>query len=212
MMQRVFIALLTVSVFLAGYWVRMVTQSTHVVPPPPAGLASELGANQPDGKSKGSSELDRAKLLAEIQKIRPQIEAYRAQVEEIYAEFDREFAKILTPEQHTIFLAHQKRWTDFMAKRQADRKPLTDDDIMRARERPLTEVYWMVTVTPRLERLTKDYQLTEQQQAAARALLAMRRSKFMALLDSTPHPSIRLSRLAPMMERVAEPPVAAPAK
>lgn len=206
MMQRVFIALLTVSVFLAGYWVRMATQSTGVVPPPPAGLASELGANQPDGKSK-SSEFDRAKLLDEIQKIRPQIEAYRAQVEEIYNEFDREFAKLLTPEQNTIFLAHQKRWADFTAKRQADRKPLTDQDIMRARERPLTEVYWMVTVTPRLERLTTEYKLTEQQQAATRALLSMRRSKFMALLDSTPHPSIRLSRLAPMMERVAEPSV-----
>jgi hypothetical protein len=206
MMQRVFIALLTASVFLAGYWVRMVTQSTNIVPPPPAGLASELGANQPEGKSKSSPEVDRAKLLAEIEKIRPQIEAYRAQVDEIYTEFDREFAKILTPEQHKTFVVHQKRWSDLMAKRQADRKPLTDEDIMRARERPLTEVYWMVTITPRLERLTKEYQLTEQQHGTTRALLSMRRSKFMALLDSTPHPSIRLSRLAPMMERVAEPP------
>lgn len=203
MMQRLFIALLTVCVFLAGYWVRMATQSTGVVPPPPAGLASELGASHPDGKTK-SSEVDRAKLLAEIQKIRPQIEAYRAQVVEIYNEFDREFAKILTPEQHQTFLANQKRWTDMMARRHADRKPLTDEDIMRARERPLTEVYWMVTITPRLERLTKEYNLTEQQQSAAHALLSMRRSKFMALLDSTPHPSIRLSRLAPMLERSGE--------
>jgi len=203
MMQRVFIALLTVCVFLAGYWVRMATQSGGVVPPPPAGLASELGASHPDGKTK-PSEVDRAKLLAEIQTIRPQIEAYRAQVDEIYTEFDREFVKILTPEQHQSFLANHKRWTDSMARRNADRKPLTDEDIMRARERPLTEVYWMVTITPRLERLTKEYTLTEQQQAAARSLLAMRRSKFMALLDSTPHPSIRLSRLAPMLERSRE--------
>lgn len=204
MMQRVFIALLTVCVFMAGYWVRMATQSTGVVPPPPAGLASELGASQTDGKNK-SSKVDRAELLAEIQKIRPEIEGYRARVEEIYNEFDREFAKILTPEQHEAFLANHKRWTDSMARRHADRKPLTDEDIMRARDRPLTEVYWMVTITPRLERLTKEYHLTEQQQASARALLSIRRSKFMALLDSTPHPSIRLSRLAPMMERASGP-------
>ncbi len=203
MMQRVFIALLTVCVFLAGYWVRMATQSTGVVPPPPAGLASELGASPPDGKTK-SSEVDRAKLLAEIQKVRPEIEAYRARVEEIYTEFDREFAKILSPEQHKDFLAYHKRWADSMARRQADRKPVTDEDIMRARDRPLTEVYWMVTITPRLERLTKDFKLTEEQQAATRALLSLRRSKFMALLDSTPHPSIRLSRLAPMLERAGE--------
>jgi hypothetical protein len=53
--------------------------------------------------------------------------------------------------------------------------------------------------------LTRDYGLDETQQAAARSLLTLRRSKFLALFDSTPHLSIRLSGLAPLIERVAAP-------
>lgn len=211
MTQRLFIAALTVVVFTAGYLTRTWTEHRQTVPPPPAALTSEYpgsAAAKPDSKSK-SPELDRAKLIAEIEKIRPQIEAYRAQVDEIYAEFDREFVLILTAEQREKFAAHQKRWAEWSARRQADRKPLSDEDILRARERPLTEVYWMVTITPRLERLTKEYTLDARQQSQARALLSLRRNKFIALLDATPHPSIRLSRLAPLLERVAVPPESA---
>ena len=62
-----------------------------------------------------------------------------------------------------------------------------------------------VTVTPRLESLTKDYGLDAAQQSSTRALLSLRRSKFIALYDGTPRPSIRLSRLAPLIERVGAP-------
>jgi hypothetical protein len=211
MTQRLFIAAVTVVVFTAGYLTRTWTENRQAVPPPPAALASEYsasGASKPDPKSK-SSDLDRAKLIAEIEKIRPQIEAYRGQVDEIFAEFDREFALILTAEQREKFAAHQKRWAEWSARKQADRKPLSDEDIMRARERPLTEVYWMVTITPRLERLTKEYALDAGQQSQTRALLSLRRSKFIALLDATPHPSVRLSRLTPLLERVTVPPESA---
>ncbi len=207
MTQRLFIALLTVVVFVAGYATRAYTGRSHPVPPPPAGLASEYAAttsSRGDAKNK-SAELDRAKLVAEIEKIRPQIEAYRTQVDEIYAEFDREFSLLLNAEQRVKFAAQQKRWHEWRTKGSSDRSPLSDEDIMRARERPLTEVYWMVTVTPRLERLTKEYNLDAPQQTQARALLSLRRNKFAALLDATPHPSIRLSRLAPLIERVAAP-------
>jgi hypothetical protein len=67
----------------------------------------------------------------------------------------------------------------------------------------MTWVYWKVTVTPRLEMLTREYGLDAGQQIETRALLALRRSKFMALFDSTPHLGIRLSGLAPLIERVA---------
>lgn len=210
MTQRLFIALLTIAVFLAGYATRAWTQRGRSVPPPPVGLATELAvptSSKGDGKGR-SAEVDRAKLVAEIEKLRPQIEAYRAQVDEIYAEFDREFVQILNPKQREKFLANQKRWAEWSARRQSERKPMSDEDILRARERPLTEVYWMVTVTPRLERLTKEYDLDQAQQASARALLSLRRTKFAALLDATPHPSIRLSRLAPLIEQVAPKPPA----
>jgi hypothetical protein len=53
--------------------------------------------------------------------------------------------------------------------------------------------------------MTKEYGLDDVQQAKARALLALRRNQFMSLLDSTAHPTIRLSRLAPLVQRVAAP-------
>ncbi len=204
-MQRVFVGVLTVLVFLAGYGSRMWTERGQSVPPPPAALANEYAPATPVADPKAKQAIDRAKLLAEIDKLRPQIEAYRGQIDEIYAEFDREFAPILTPAQREKFVSNQKRWAEQEAKRKADSTPLSDDDIMRARERPLTDIYWMATVTPRLERLSKEYELDAAQQTQVRSLLSMRRNKFIALLDGTPHPSIRLSKLAPMIERVAKP-------
>lgn len=208
MTQRLFIAVLAAVIFMAGYATSAWVGGGQKVPPPPAALASEFAVgpqSKPDGK-KTSSEVDRAKLVAEIEKLRPQIEAYRAQVDEIYAEFDREFVQILAPQQREKFAANQKRYLEWKSARRAERKPLSDEDIMRYRDRPLTEIYGMVTVTPRLERLTKEYKLDDAQQAATRALLSLRRTKFVALLDATPHPSIRLSRLAPLIERVAAQP------
>lgn len=206
MTQRVFVAVLTVLVFLAGYCARLWTEPRQPMPAAPADLAKEYaGVVKPAGGKKAEQQLDRAKLVAEIHKLRPQIEAYSARVDEINAEFDREFVLLLTPEQREKFVANRKKWAERDAKRLADRAPLSDEDIQRAKERPLTWIYWQVTLTPMLESLTKDYKLDATQQTGARALLALRRNKFLALFDSTPHPNIRLSRLAPLIERVMAP-------
>lgn len=208
MMQRLLVAIFTVLVFLAGYGARVWTEPRQPVPRAPSVLAHEYARTAPAGKKK---ETDRAELVAQLQKLRPQIEAYCTQVDEIYAEFDREVAKVLNPEQRAKFEANLKRQAEHDAKRrvkyeQQRTTPLTEEEIMRARERPMSDVYRMVAVTPRLDWLTKEYGLDPAQQASVRALLSLRRSKFMALLDATPPPSIHLSRLAPLIERVmAEP-------
>ena len=206
MTQRVFVALLTVAVFVAGYAARLWTEPRAPIPPAPAALAKEYARTDPNtADKKGDRQLDRAKLLAEIQQLRPQIEAFSGQVQEIEAEFDREFAQILRPDQKEKFFANQKKWADRLAKRMAKREPLSDEDIQREKERPMTWIYWQVTVTPRLESLTKEYRLDAAQQTSTRALLSLRRNKFIALYDATTHPSIRLSRLAPLIERVRAP-------
>lgn len=203
MTQRVFVALLTVVLFLAGYGARVWTEPRNPVPPAPAALAKEYGRSEArPSEKKGDAQLDRAKLVAEIEKLRPQIEVFSTQVQEIENEFDREFLQILGAEQREKFLANQKRMAERNAKKLAKREPLSDEDIQREKERPMTWIYWQVTVTPRLEYLTKEYKLDAGQQNGTRALLALRRNKFMALYDSTQHPSIRLSRLAPLIERV----------
>ena len=207
MTQRVFVALLTVVVFLAGYTARVWTEPAQMVPPAPAALANEYARTQGGPKDKKTEhQLDRAKLLAEIQKLRPQIEAFSAQVQEIEAEFEREFAQLLKPDQREKFFATQKKWAERIAKRIAKRDPLSDEDIQREKERPMTWIYWQVTVTPRLEGLTKEDALDAAQQNSTRALLALRRNKYISLYDATTHPSIRLSRLAPLIERVGAPP------
>jgi len=206
MTQRLFVALLTVAVFAAGYGARVLTEPRVSVPPAPAALAQEFvrpGATTADKRNQ--RQLDRAKLVAEIQKLRPQIEAYSTQLQEIDGEFDREFLQLLNPSQREKYFAYQKRSAERDAKRAAKRDPLTDEEIQREQDRSMTWVYWKVTVTPRLEMLTRDYSLDAAQQSAARALLTLRRNKFIALFDSTPHLSIRLSRLAPLIERVTVP-------
>ena len=206
MTQRVFVSVLTVVVFVAGYAARLGTEPRASIPPAPAALAKEYARNEPaSADKKDDHQLDRAKLLGEIQQLRPQIEAFSGQVQEIETEFDREFIQLLTPEQREKFLTNQKNRAERMAKRRAKREPLSDEDIQREKERPMTYIYWQVTVTPRLESLTKEYRLDETQQSQARALLVLRRNKFIALYDATTHPSIRLSRLAPLIERVGAP-------
>jgi len=207
MTQRVFVALLTVVVFLAGYGARVFTDRGGPVPPPPATLTQEYGA-RPSTKpvdAKAAQKLDRAKLLAEIEKLRPQIVAYTAQVAEIDAEFEREFTALLTPEQREKYASNSKKRLEQDAKRRAETSILSDEDINRERDRPLTDIYRQVTVTPRLEWMTKEYKLDAAQQTKIRALLSLRRNQFIALLDSTAHPTIRLSRLAPLVQRVATP-------
>jgi hypothetical protein len=207
MTQRVFVALLTVAVFVAGYFARMWTEPRTSIPPAPEALAKEYARPEPVASDKkGDRQLDRAKLLAEIRKLRPQIEAYSAQVDEINGEFDREFAQLLSPVQREKYFANQKKKAERDAKRMADRSPLSDEEIQRVKDRPLTTIYWNIVVTPHLEWMTREYALDPAQQTKIRTLLALRRNKFISLLDSTPHPSIRLSRLAPLVERVEAPP------
>ena len=206
MTQRLLVAFFTVVVFLAGYVARVWTEPRQTVPPAPAVLAQEFARTaSTNGKKR---ENDRAKLCAEIEKVRPQIEAYSAQVAEIYAEFDRDFAKILNPQQLAKFEAYQKNHdAKRRAKFESERgKPASEEEINRARERPMSDVYRMVTVTPRLDTLSKDYELDPAQQATVRAMLTLRRAKFLALLDSTPPPAVQLNRLAPLIERMAAKP------
>lgn len=211
MTQRVFIALLTIGMFGAGFGVRALIERGEQVPPPPAALAPPAKPVSADKAKK----LDRAKLVAEIQKLRPQIDAYAAQVADINGEFDREFNALLSPAQAEKRAAAQKRSAERDAKARTSVTPLSDDDITRTQDRALGDVYWMITVTPTLERLTKDYGLDAVQQGSTRALLVLRRNRFIALFDATPHPNIRLSKLAPLLERVVprkDAPVAVSAK
>jgi len=216
--QRLLIAIFTVLVFGAGFAARMWTEGDSAMPPPPAAIGSEFvhsqagppaaGATKPDSKSPQT--LNRAKIIADIEKLRPQIDAYRTRLDQMDAEFERGLVALLSPEQKERYDARQKRAAEGRAKHDAreaaDPSPLSDEQIRRLQEMPLGEVLWKVSISARIERLNRDLKFDELQQAKVRELLTIRRDKFLALVDSTPPPSITLSQLATQTQKLAPPP------
>lgn len=219
MNQRVLIALLTALGFAAGFGARILTETEPVVPPP-AVPGSEFVRSQnaataaTEGKTEkhpsGVTDKDRAKFLADIQKVRPQIDAYRKRMDEIAADFDRDFVALLTAEQKPIFDSQQKKYAESRAKHEAkeaaETGPLSDQQIEQLRRQPLWNALWAIAVTWKLERYTHDYKLADDQQAKVRELLRARREKFLALVDSTPPPSITYSELASRAQKLVTEP------
>jgi hypothetical protein len=216
MSHRLVIPLVALIAFGAGYGARVWTDRDQVIPPPPA-AGSEFVRSHPAPNGDGKAENrpsnnhapDRAKLIADIEKVRPQIESYRKQLEEIDGEFDRGFVALLKPEQRERYDAQQRRDAEKRAKNEAkaaaDISPLSDEQIAMLQQRPLWNALFKIAVSWRLERAVKDYKLDAAQQAEVRALLEKRRDKFIAIVDATPPPSITLSSLANQTQKLAEP-------
>jgi hypothetical protein len=215
MSHRLVIPLVALIAFGAGFGARVWTARDTALPPPPA-PGSEFVRNHPapsdaksDAKAGNNHGPDRAKLIAEIEKVRPQIESYRKRLEEIDGEFDRGFVALLKGEQRERYDAQRKRDAEKKAKNEAkaaaDSSPLSDEQISMLQQRPLWNALFKVAVSWRLERAVKDYKLDTDQQAQVRTLLETRRDKFIALVDQTPPPSITLSSLANQTQKLAEP-------
>lgn len=217
-MQRLFIAALTVLVFAAGFLARTWMDLASPVPPPPVALGSEFNRGpaprtpEAKGSSRGSGRenaINRASLIADIEKARPQIEAYRKRLDALDAEYERELEAVLTPEQLEKHLARHKRYAERRSSREAreaaDTTPLSDEQIRRLQQIPLFNVLWSVSVASRFDRLHRDLKLDDAQQRRVRELLLARREKFLALVDSMPPPTITLSLLASRSQKLGEP-------
>jgi len=57
----------------------------------------------------------------------------------------------------------------------------------------------------RLDILSREYKLDDQQKITVNDLLKIRRTKVLALIDSSPPPSVQLMRLAPYIQRLVKP-------
>src|SRR3954464_12385451 len=201
MTQRIVIPLFVVLGFGAGFGARMWTERDPALPPPPA-AGSEFVRSSTAPVSDAKTEArpasaprpDRAKLIKQIDDLRPQIESYRKRVDEIDGDFDRAFVALLNPEQRAHYEAQQKKDADRRAKRQAhdaaSNAPLSDEQIAGLQQGPLWSALYKIAPTWRLERATRDYKLDSTQQAAVHELLLARREKFIALLDASTPPSI----------------------
>lgn len=220
MKQRLFIASLTVVGFAAGFATRTWTERDPALPPPPVSLMGEFGkvaaapaspVKTPPSSSSGARAdqgPNRAKLIADIAHLRPEIDAYRARLDAIDAEYEVELTKLLTPEQRASRAERQqKRVADreHRPKDPAADKPLTDDEISKLRERPMLGLAYTFLVPMRVDMTRRELKLDDAQAEKVAALLRARRDKIETLVDSVPPPSIMLSRLAPVAERLSEP-------
>jgi hypothetical protein len=205
MKQRVLVALLTVLVFAAGFAARVWTERAQPLPAAPR-LGGEFAPkiSPPDGKKPAS----RSDLVTEIEKWKAQSEVYRAQVASLDAEFDRDFGSLLRADQRDLYLANQKKRAEKAAERDArfvSGPSLTDDDIDRLKQSPLNWMLYTIAISARADRLAKDYKLDSDQLPKTHELLARRRDKLIALVDATPPPSISLSALAPLVQKLGDP-------
>ena len=220
MKQRFIVTLLTVLVFAAGFAGGVWRESHRPLPPPPAALGAEFTTGQPSDKNlppaqkqaaqNATKPYDRAQLFAEIEKLSPQIEAYRSRVDELDRECDAAFIQILNPEQRKVFDDRiQKHRVDANSKAVSPTPvpltPLSEEEIAKLRQRPFENVYWKVVFTGRLEGTIKDFKLDDKQAAALRQILVTRREKFLALVDSLPPPTFRLTLLAREIQRLVDP-------
>jgi hypothetical protein len=216
MNQRLAVPLVALVAFGAGFGARVWTENDPVLPPPPApgsefvrGHPASSGSEAKADAKPNSPRVDRAKLIADIEKVRPQIDAYRKRLEEIDGEFDRGFVALLNPEQRGKYDAQKKKDAERRAKSEAkaaaDQSPLSDEQITMLQQRPLWNALFKVAVSWRLDRAVRDYKLDTAQQAQVRALLETRRDKFIAVVDQTPPPSITLSNLASQTQKLGGP-------
>jgi hypothetical protein len=210
MKQRLLIAFLTIVVFGAGYFGGVWTERHSCkVPPPPPRLLSELSSKPNAGNvaKQPAPAPNVADLANQIAKLRPQIDAFRARMEEIDREMDQDIDTILTPQQHQTFQGMIRYYADVRAKEDADLTrpvPLTPQEITELQQKPLYKMLAIVVVPMRLEWNARELKLDEEQREKLRHVLEARRAKFLALVDSLPPPTLGLSRLAAAAERLRQ--------
>ena len=203
MRDRVLAALLTLAVFAVGFGAGTWAERHRPFPGPPAAFMSEFGAKPSPPAPAPNPPVNRAQLLEQIEKIRPEIESFRARTDEIYAQFDRDMLTVLTPEQDATYL--KKFRPQHASGTQDDVKPLSDEEIERLLQRPLRTLAYFVVLPMTLDRMVTELKLDDSQRDKVRDFLRVRREKFIELVDSVPPPSLMLSRLAPVAQRLSQP-------
>ena len=183
--------------------------------PPPASMFSEFRDITRAGPSLASSrpELWR-EINAELEKLRPEIEAFRKKLQVIDGEFNAQFEAILTPEQRQKLADVQRRkepGREASKGRDAGKEavkepakaakpeaapatePAKNGSPAVRNERSVRMIYEsdglvssLVFVPFTVERFTQQLGLDATQQARLREFLLVRRTKFLELADATP--------------------------
>ncbi|HEU5079302.1 MAG TPA: hypothetical protein VFT72_08810 [Opitutaceae bacterium] len=204
-MKRVLVTILgTAAIFAAGVFAGLWIQRHQPVPPPPMGLMGELRDLPLTGNSKPAPQIKSTEQLqAEIERTKNASEAFKQKLEPIKAEFRRNLESLLTPEQMATLKEFRERGSN---------TPSVNSDGQPAPAKPkskdhegLDAMFPIVLVPVTLERITEKLSLTPEQQAQVKIFLLKRRQQFLDLVDTSPPPSMKLSRIAPLVPQIAQP-------
>ena len=208
MKSRVLIAVATVVIFAAGYFARIWIECYRCKVPPAPPLLGELSGSKATAPAVAASSEklpDPDKVAADLSRLRPELEAFRARIDQLDAEMERGLHALLRPDQEPLWQKLVKHNAEFRAKEEASiagSGALTPEQIANLQQRPLYKLLAVVVVPLKLQWVTRDLNLDEAQQVRAREVLIVRRVKFLELIDSLPPPTLTLSRLAPVANRV----------
>jgi len=203
MRDRLLAALLTLAVFAVGFAAGTWAERHRPFPAPPGAFMGEFGAKRNPAPSSQEPPVNRAELLEQIAKIRPEIDSFRERTNEIYAQFDRDMLTVLTPEQNATYV--KKFRSQRVPQPQDEDKPISDEEIEHLLQRPFRTLAYFIVVPMTLDRMSTELKLDDAQRDKVRDFLRVRREKFIELVDSVPPPSLMLSRLAPMAQRLSQP-------
>ncbi|MGA3006775.1 MAG: hypothetical protein ABSE59_02670 [Opitutaceae bacterium] len=213
MKLRLLIAALTILVFAAGFGACLWTQRYCPLLPPPIGALDEIRGRRFDIRLPATGPTSIAQINAEIEHLKPEIDAFRHKFDTLNDEFRRKLDALLTPAQHDLFVKMRKRYDDRHAHHAGGPPPTVEASPSGGATlrlpflfEPIEGMTSVVVVPLTLDHLAGELQLDDRQKTAVHQLLLDRREKFLALIDSTPPPSIRLMRLAPLVNQLGGPP------
>jgi hypothetical protein len=213
MKLRLLIAALTVLVFAAGFGASVWTQHHCPLLAPPVSLLGEIRDRNVDVRLPLNDASTIAQINAEIERIKPDIDAFHHKLDALNHEFHQKIDALLTPAQREEFEKMHKRYEQRRAERANSSLPTVESlpsggSVLKLPffAEPIEGMTSAIVVPLTLDHLTTALQLDDRQKAAVHQLLLERREKFLALIDSTPPPSIGLSRLAPIINKFSAPP------
>ena len=212
MKLRLLIAALTVLVFAAGFGASIWTQRHGPLHGPPVSLLGEVRDRKVDVQLPLNDASTISQINAEIERIKPDIDAFRKKLDAINHDLRQKIDVLLTPAQHEEFEKMHKRYEERRAGRTDSSLPTVESSPSGGTTlklpffaEPIEGMTSAIVVPLTLDHLTTALQLDDRQKAAVHQLLLERREKFLELIDSTPPPSIGLNRLAPIINKLAAP-------
>lgn len=197
-MKKVLLTIFATScIFAAGVFAGMWIQRTQPLPAPPIGFLGEIHDVPLSSNAAPNSSDAMPRLAADLEKLKPDIVAFKNKLEPIKSEFREQLNAVLSEE--------QREKLKLLNERVASAAVESNGSTARRPSDGMDALLPIVIVPTTLERLCAELHLDEGQKTAVQALLLKRRDSFLRLVDTTPPPSLQLRRIAPLIPQIAQP-------